>query len=105
MLAICYFVLPPSSLLFSMIQIEVVVTKELRNEFPMELNSDPITEKQTYGLGQILCFWILSIVLSLSKTPSCLFFKTQRFRVWVLSPSSGKTYSVGSKRWSLCFEK
>jgi hypothetical protein len=28
------------------------------------------------------------------KTPSCLFFKTQRFGDWILSPSSGKTYSV-----------
>jgi hypothetical protein len=26
---------------------------------------------------------------------SCLFFKTQRFRDWILSPSSGKTYSFG----------
>jgi hypothetical protein len=32
---------------------------------------------------QILCFWTLSIVLSLSKTPSCLFFKTQRFGDWI----------------------
>jgi hypothetical protein len=29
------------------------------------------------------------------KTPSCLFFKTQRFGDWILSPSSGKTYSDG----------
>jgi hypothetical protein len=26
------------------------------------------------------------------KALSCLFFKTQRFRDWILSPSSGKTY-------------
>jgi hypothetical protein len=26
------------------------------------------------------------------KTPSCLFFKTQRFGDWILSSSSGKTY-------------
>jgi hypothetical protein len=26
-----------------------------------------------------IMFWALSIVLSLSKTPPCLFFKTQRF--------------------------
>jgi hypothetical protein len=26
------------------------------------------------------------------KTWSCLFFKTQRFGYWILSPSSGKTY-------------
>jgi hypothetical protein len=37
-------------------------------------------------------------VLSLSKTPSCLFFKTQRFGDWILSPSSGKTYSVVPNR-------
>jgi hypothetical protein len=29
---------------------------------------------------QILCFWTLSIILFLSKTPPCLYFKTQRFR-------------------------
>jgi hypothetical protein len=28
---------------------------------------------------QILCFWTLSVVLFLSKTPPCLYFKTQRF--------------------------
>jgi hypothetical protein len=47
--------------------------------------------QQTAGrspLAQILCFWTLSIVLSSSKTPSCLFFKTQRFGDWILSPSS-----------------
>jgi hypothetical protein len=27
--------------------------------------------------------------------PPCLFFRTQRFRHWILSKSSGKTYSVG----------
>jgi hypothetical protein len=36
-------------------------------------------------LLQILCLWTLSIVLFLSKTPSCLCFKTQRFGDW---PSS-----------------
>jgi hypothetical protein len=38
----------------------------------------------------MLCFWTLSIVLSLSKntvlTLSCLFFKQQRFGDWILSP-------------------
>jgi hypothetical protein len=37
---------------------------------------------------------------------SCLYFKTQRFGDWILSPSSGKTYSVGLKNWnffSLCW--
>jgi hypothetical protein len=32
------------------------------------------------------------------KTPSCLFFKTQHFRDWILFLSSGKTYSVGPNR-------
>jgi hypothetical protein len=32
------------------------------------------------------------------KTSSCLFFKAQRFGDWILSPSSGKTYSSGSNR-------
>jgi uncharacterized membrane protein YoaT (DUF817 family) len=36
---------------------------------------------------QILCFWTLSIILFL--------FKTQRLGDWLLSPSSGKTYSFG----------
>jgi hypothetical protein len=31
---------------------------------------------------QILRFWTLSIVLSLSKTSSCLSFKTQHFGDW-----------------------
>jgi hypothetical protein len=32
------------------------------------------------------------------ETPSCLFFKTQRFGDWILSPSSGKTNSIGPNR-------
>jgi hypothetical protein len=51
-------------------------------------------------LSHILRFWTLSIVLSLSKTPSCLFFKTQCFGDWILSPFSGKTYSVGPNQLS-----
>jgi hypothetical protein len=46
-----------------------------------------------YDLGhiiQILRFWTLSIVLFL--------FKTQRFGDWIVSPSLGKTYSVGPNR-------
>jgi hypothetical protein len=39
--------------------------------------------------------WTLSVVLFLSKAPSLLCFKTQRFGDWILSPSSSKTYSVG----------
>jgi hypothetical protein len=34
------------------------------------------------------------------KTLSCLFFKTQRFGDWILSPSSDKTYSVEPNRYS-----
>jgi hypothetical protein len=52
-------------------------------------------------LVQILCFWISSIILVLSKTPSCLYFKTQHFRDWIRSPSSGKTYSVGPNQEAL----
>jgi hypothetical protein len=51
--------------------------------------------KQHQIVEQILCFWTLSIVLSLSKNRPVYFFKTQRFGDWILSPSSGKTYSVG----------
>jgi hypothetical protein len=36
----------------------------------------------------------------LSKMLSCLYLKTQYFGDWILSPSSGKTYSVGSNRQS-----
>jgi hypothetical protein len=36
----------------------------------------------------------------LSKMSSCLYFKIQHFRDWILSQSSGKTYSVGSNRQS-----
>jgi hypothetical protein len=28
------------------------------------------------------------------KTPPCLYFKTRRFGDWIISPSSGETYSV-----------
>lgn len=34
-------------MLFGVIHIEAVVTKELREEFLLDLNSDPIHEKQT----------------------------------------------------------
>jgi hypothetical protein len=34
-------------------------------------------------------FWTLSIILFLSKTLSCLYFKTQRFGDWILSPEIG----------------
>jgi hypothetical protein len=39
----------------------------------------------------------ISIVLSLSKN-RLLIFQKQRFGDWILSPSSGKTYSVGPNR-------
>jgi hypothetical protein len=42
--------------------------------------------------------WILSIILSLSKTPPCLYYKTQHFGEWILPSSLGKTYSVGSNQ-------
>jgi hypothetical protein len=41
-------------------------------------------------LIKLLCFWTLSVVLFL--------FKTQLFKDWILSPSSGGTYSVGLNR-------
>jgi hypothetical protein len=34
----------------------------------------------------------------LSKTSFCLYFKTQRFGDWILSPSLSETYSVGPNR-------
>jgi hypothetical protein len=43
-------------------------------------------------LVQLLCFWTLSIVLFL--------FKTQTFGDWILSLSSGGTYSLGSNWYS-----
>jgi hypothetical protein len=46
----------------------------------------------TFSHIQLLCSWISSIVLFL--------FKIQRFEHWTLSPSSDKTYSVGSNRYS-----
>jgi hypothetical protein len=49
-------------------------------------------------LVQLLRLWTLSIFSSFSKMLSCLYFKTQRFGDWIRSPSSGKTYSVGSNR-------
>jgi hypothetical protein len=55
----------------------------------------------TIGMSvRILRFWTLSIDLFISKTPSCLYFKTRRFGYWILSPSSGKTYSYSEVRTS-----
>jgi hypothetical protein len=53
-------------------------------------NSHDLKVCGDYTLIQILSSWLLLIVLNL--------FKTQRFGYWILSPSSGKTYSVGSNR-------
>jgi hypothetical protein len=41
-------------------------------------------------LVQLLCSY-----RRLSKMSSCLYFKTKRFGDWIVSPSSGKTYSLG----------
>jgi hypothetical protein len=35
---------------------------------------------------QIFRFWTLCIVLSSFKTPTSLYFKTQRFGDWILCP-------------------
>jgi hypothetical protein len=61
--------------------------------FVIEKTSSLVIDSSKY-LVQVLCFWTLSIVLSLSKTVLFI-FKTQRFGDQILSPSSGKTYSVG----------
>jgi hypothetical protein len=50
------------------------------------------------ALIQVLYFWTSPFVQFLSKTPSCFYLKTQCFGDWILSPSSGKTYSVGPNR-------
>jgi hypothetical protein len=55
-------------------------------------NNYNIVGYPTIYLNKIFGFWTLSIVLFL--------FKTQRFGDWILSPSSGKTYSVGPNRQS-----
>jgi hypothetical protein len=47
---------------------------------------------------QMLRSWTSSIVSSLSKMSSSLYFKTHRFGDWILPPSSGKTYST--REWS-----
>jgi hypothetical protein len=59
------------------------------------LKSHILTKTKAFLFPQILCFWTLSIVLFLSKTLSCLYFKTQHFRDWILPLPSGKTYSLG----------
>jgi hypothetical protein len=43
-------------------------------------------------LVQLLRSRTLSIVSSLSKMSSCLYFKTQRFGDWILSPTSGPVW-------------
>jgi hypothetical protein len=52
---------------------------------PMNIITNCIPQPE--DLVQILCFWTLSTILFL--------FKTQYFGGWILSPFSGKTYSVG----------
>jgi hypothetical protein len=47
---------------------------------------------------QILCCLTLVIVLSLSKNTVLFYFKTQRFGDWILSSSSGNTFSFGPNR-------
>jgi hypothetical protein len=47
------------------------------------------TRKHRQFQIRVLCFWTLSIVLFLSKTPSCFFYK-QRFGDWIMSLSSVK---------------
>jgi hypothetical protein len=42
------------------------------------------------GHYSAFCFYL--------KTLSCLYFKIQRIGDWILSLSSGKTYSVGPNR-------
>jgi hypothetical protein len=77
--------------------IELVIVTEFRVSSDHQNHLDlKVCDDRT--VVQILRFWTLSIVWPLSKTPFYLFIKTQRFRDWILSPSSGKTYSVGSNR-------
>jgi hypothetical protein len=47
---------------------------------------------------QKLCFWTLSIILSLSANTVLFIFQNTTFRIRILSPSSGKTYSAGPNR-------
>jgi hypothetical protein len=71
-----------------------------RSRRNLNSNSEDVKVCDDGTLVHILCFWTLSVVLSLSKISSCLFFKTQRFGDWILSPFSGKTYSGGPNRLS-----
>jgi hypothetical protein len=58
----------------------------LSNDKPQPGYSKPhVTYKHKYSV-----FW--------HYPSSCFYLKTQRFGDWILSPSSGKTYSVGSNR-------
>jgi hypothetical protein len=50
----------------------------------------PTSMKLSVNSTLVQCFLVLPIVLSF------LFFKTQRFGDWILSPSSGKTVSGGT---------
>jgi hypothetical protein len=67
----------------------------LMYEFTINSSLSKICFRNIYDNGlliQLLFFWTLSIVLFL--------FKTQRFGDWILSPSSGGTYSVAPNRQS-----
>jgi hypothetical protein len=53
--------------------------------------------KNCYILGVRITYYVSGHYPSFClyvKTPSCLFFKIKRFGDWILSPSSGKTYSL-----------
>jgi hypothetical protein len=62
----------------------------------------PFRHRQVFIIGgsssgaNIVFLDIISRIVSIQK-PSCLFFKTQRFGDWILSPSSGKTFSCGNR--------
>jgi hypothetical protein len=48
-------------------------------------STDPLFKRQYFYRYYVYAYY----------PPSCLYFKTQRFGDWILSPYSGKTYSVG----------
>jgi hypothetical protein len=88
------------SILFSLVYSSIHISSAI-SSIQQNVEKYPFRIKAGDFKGPIFCFWTISIVFSLSKTPSCLFFKTRRFGDWIVSPFSDNTYSVGSNRVSV----
>jgi hypothetical protein len=63
-------------------------------------DTQPTVAKTVKTFSTNIIFLDIILVMLLSETLSCLLPKTQRFGDWILSPSSGKTYSFAPNQQS-----